>query len=309
MAFEIPANFWLALLTFTWGVTSVAQGLVANQAGLLVIRIPSGVSLVRLFTDDLCLDRSAIGILAYAIGKMGGVGGKRGWQCPDMATDNQMGTKDYIFTKIVSLTHLQLTDAERSQLLARLESDSNAAENENFAWKYGYALLLHGFSFVLYTLSLFLHSQDDCATERGGVPRYRVWCMVGLVAVHLLSSVWPSWLFLISSATPPFFVQVPSFAGCAILLATKDSSCYFSIPISLVAGRRRTKRAVGVAMQITIGDLGAVTGYITFSILVAAALWYSMESENLRRASIIAAGREEKVDHETKVLLGDREIH
>jgi len=86
-----------------------------------------------------------------------------------------------------------------------------------------------------------------------------------------------------------------------------------------------------MAMQITIGDLGAVTGvllywpafsvhrfrgphiiaigYLTFSIVVASALWYSMASENRRRARIIADGKSEEVDRETKVLLGDREVH
>ena len=84
-------------------------------------------------------------------------------------------------------------------------------------------------------------------------------------------------------------------------------------------------------MQITIGDLGAIAGvllyrpafcahrfrrphiiaigYPTFSIAVSCALWYSMASENRRRARIIAPGEDELVDHETRVLLGDREVH
>ena len=32
-------QFWLPLLTFAWGVTSVSQGLITNQAGLFGIRI------------------------------------------------------------------------------------------------------------------------------------------------------------------------------------------------------------------------------------------------------------------------------
>jgi hypothetical protein len=32
-------QIWLPLLTFAWGVTSVAQGLVTNQAGLFSIRV------------------------------------------------------------------------------------------------------------------------------------------------------------------------------------------------------------------------------------------------------------------------------
>jgi hypothetical protein len=68
---------------------------------------------------------------------------------------------------VLSLTLSQLTDAERSRLLARLDNDSDDAVREEFAWKYvrqafvdplvwGYAFLNHGFAFTLYTLSLFL---------------------------------------------------------------------------------------------------------------------------------------------------------
>ena len=67
----------------------------------------------------------------------------------------------------MALTLSQLTEAERARLLSRLDKDSDATEREKFAWKYvrqafldplvwGYALLYHGFSFVLYTLSLFM---------------------------------------------------------------------------------------------------------------------------------------------------------
>jgi hypothetical protein len=65
------------------------------------------------------------------------------------------------------LTLSQLTEEERRLLLSRLEKDSYAAEQEKFAWEYvrqafldplvwGFALLFHGFAFVLYSLSLFM---------------------------------------------------------------------------------------------------------------------------------------------------------
>ena len=110
---------------------------------------------------------------------------------------------------------------------------------------------------------------------------------------------------------------------------TPLGTCPHSWPPENISGQ--TKRVVGMAMQITIGDQGAVTGvllyrpafsvhrfrgphiiaigYLTFSIVVASALWYSMASENRRRARIIADGKSEEVDRETKVLLGDREVH
>jgi hypothetical protein len=84
-----------------------------------------------------------------------------------MAAEGQMGTRDAPPLHDDWLTLSQLTDAERSRLLARLDTDSDTAKQEKFAWKYvrqafpdplvwGYALLFHGFAFVLYTLSLFL---------------------------------------------------------------------------------------------------------------------------------------------------------
>lgn len=63
----------------------------------------------------------------------------------------------------------QLSEDERSRLLARLAEDSDAGKKEKFEWFYvrqaftdhlvwGYALLFHGFAFVLYSLSLFMVS-------------------------------------------------------------------------------------------------------------------------------------------------------
>lgn len=62
---------------------------------------------------------------------------------------------------------LQLTESERARLVARLQADSDAANREKFEWFFvrqaltdhlvwAYALLFHGFAFVLYSLSLFL---------------------------------------------------------------------------------------------------------------------------------------------------------
>lgn len=64
----------------------------------------------------------------------------------------------------------KLTEPERERLLARLQADSDAANNEKFDWFFvrqafkdhlvwGYALLFHGFAFVLYSLSLFMVRQ------------------------------------------------------------------------------------------------------------------------------------------------------
>jgi hypothetical protein len=117
-----------------------------------------------------------------------------------------------------------------------------------------------------------------------------------------------------------------------LLLPSFITDSYYrprSWPSENISGQ--TKRAVGIAMQITIGYLGAVTGvlvyqpefptqhfrrphiiaigHLIFSTIVAGVLWHRMASENHRRAKMIAANKDKIVGRETKVLLGDREIH
>ena len=55
---------------------------------------------------------------------------------PDMATESQMGMGDGIERTVLLLTLSQLTDAERSRLLARLDKDSDSSVREGIAWKY-----------------------------------------------------------------------------------------------------------------------------------------------------------------------------
>lgn len=85
----------------------------------------------------------------------------------------------------------------------------------------------------------------------------------------------------------------------------------------------QTKRAVAVAMQITIGDVGAIAGvliyrpqfashqyrkphiiaigYLCFAILAASYLWISMSRENKRRDAVLAAAKGEELQ-EAKTL-------
>ncbi|KAI0697444.1 major facilitator superfamily domain-containing protein [Cytidiella melzeri] len=227
---------------------------------------------VAVFFGGAALAGAFGGVLAYAIGKMDGIGGKRGWQWIFILEGLLTVVVSVVAYRIVPTTHKAkwLTEAERSRLLARLAADSDTANMEKFEWVYvrqaftdhlvrGYALLFHGHAFVLYTLSLFM---------------------------LLANESWPS------------------------------ENVY-----------NQTKRAVAVAMQITIGDLGAVTGvliyrpewekdhyrkphsiaigYLSFAIVVASALWWWMDKENWRRAEILGSAGGEVDDALGKVDFED----
>lgn len=111
--FELPANwglkatnppFWMPFLTISFGIVSLTQGLVTNRDGLWAIRFFLGIAEAGLFPGTVFIFshwyqrkervvRVSLffagaaaagafgGILAYAIGRMEGVGGKRGWEC------------------------------------------------------------------------------------------------------------------------------------------------------------------------------------------------------------------------------------
>ncbi|KAF8123080.1 major facilitator superfamily domain-containing protein [Mycena galopus ATCC 62051] len=394
--FEVPANIilkrfnpqiWLPTLTLVWGIVSICQGLVKNQAGFFGIRFLLGVTEAGLFPGVIYLfsvyyrrhERSwrvAIffggaalagafgGILAYLIGKMDGVGGRRGWEW--------IFILEGIITVAVSLlayfvvptwAHQAtfLTETERARLLARLEYDSDAAHEEKFEWFFvfqaftdhlvwAYALLFHGFAFVLYSLNLFLPT----IIAGLGFSSWQAQLLTvppnALAAVSIWFTVWLSSRY---DARAPFIIGSAFIAiiGYIVLLAGPTSGAQYvgvhlaaagvytgnalllSWPGENVSGQ--TKRAIAVAMQITIGDVGAIAGvliyrpefaahgfrkphiiaigYLLFAAAVATYLWAYMSRENKRR-ELLAADHGEKQSLDTaedEVLqqrLGDRSV-
>jgi hypothetical protein len=230
---------------------------------------------------------------------------------------------------------------------------------------WGYALLFHGFAFVLYTLSLFLPTiivDLGFATWKAQlmtVPpnalaalgiAFGAWlaAWTGQRASLIIASAFVAiigYTVLLTTATrtlfswqtrSPFLTRTNNSAGAqyagvhfAALGVYTGNALILSWPAENISGQ--TKRAVGLALQITVGDLGAVTGvllyrpayaadrfrkphiiaigYLTLSIIVAGGLWFYMARENRSREERIAAGKDEEVDYETKVLLGDRDVH
>lgn len=397
--FEVPANIvlkrfspriWLPLLTLSWGIVSVCQGLIHNQAGLFAVRFFLGVTEAGLFPGTIFVFsmyyrrserhfRVAIffggaavagafgGALAYGIGLMDGVGGKRGWAW--------IFILEGLLTIVISLfaffitpdwSHSAsfLTEKERARLLERLSADSDAGQLETFRWDlvrsaltdhlvWAYAFLFHGFAFVLYSLSLFLPSIiaglgfASWKAQLMTVPPYAVaaasiWTVAVIAARYKRRAV-----FIILSA-------LVGIIGYIVLIATKTAGRQYvgvflatagvytgnalllSWPGENVSGQ--TKRAVAVAMQISIGDIGAIAGvlvyrpslsahrfrtphiisigYLVFGALVAAYLWAAMARQNRLRAAArqsADANLAEKQhnsydDSEERLLQGDRHV-
>ncbi|KAF9242592.1 major facilitator superfamily domain-containing protein [Melanogaster broomeanus] len=409
--FEIPANcslkhfspqLWLPTLTLVWGIVSLAQGLVKNQAGLFGIRFLLGVTeaglfpgviytfsvyyrrrerswRVAVFFGGAALAGAFGGVFAYAIGLMDGVGGRRGWQwifIIEGAFTSAISLVAYFIVPTWSHQAKFLSEEERSRLLERLQADSDAGVHQSFRWSsvrsafgdhlvWAYALLFHGFAFALYSLSLFLPTiiaglgfktwqaqlyvhfvALDCHTgsknrQDDGSPNTVASLAIG--GTVWLSSRW--------NMRAPFIISAAavSIIGYIILLTcTTPGVQYFGVHLAAagiytgnalllswpgenVSGQ--TKRAVAVAMQITIGDIGAIAGclvyrpslssdlyrtpnliaigYLLFAILMATYLWVIMARENKRRERLLADRKGDDLSEadEDKLRLGDRSIY
>ncbi|KAJ7675802.1 major facilitator superfamily domain-containing protein [Mycena polygramma] len=393
--FEVPANvslkrfnpqIWLPTLTLVWGIVSLCQGLVKNQAGFFGIRFLLGATEAGLFPGVIYLfsvyyrrsERSwrvAIffggaalagafgGILAFAIGKMDGIGGRKGWEwifIIEGLLTVAISLLAYFVVPTWSHQATFLTEPERARLLARLHADSDSARVEKFEWYFvfqaftdhlvwAYALLFHGFAFVLYSLSLFLPTiiaglgfsswQAQLMTvPPNTLASLSIWFTVwlssrwNLRAPFIIVSAFVAilgYIILLTGPTPGaqyvgvHFAAAGVYTGNALLLSWPGENV-----------SAQTKRAVAVAMQITIGDIGAIAGvliyrpefsahrfrkphiiaigYLLFGAAVAAYLWWWMAREN-RRRDLLAAERSEddKLDAEDEVeqhRLGDRSL-
>ncbi|KZT56372.1 MFS general substrate transporter [Calocera cornea HHB12733] len=396
--FEIPCNMilkrfnprvWLPTLTLLWGITSVAQGLVSDQTGLFAVRFFLGMTEAGLFPGSIFLFsmyyprrvrhyRVAIffggaavagafgGALAYAIGLMDGVGGRRGWSwifILEGCLTVVVSLAAYFLVPTWPRSATFLTEPERAYLLRRLSNDSDAADVEPFNWDgvrqalgdhavWGYALLFHGFAFVLYSISLFMPT----IIAELGFASWQAQLMTVPPYALAAASIWLAcYASYKASIRAPFIIGAAgvSFIGYILLISTSTAGPqYLGVHLS-TAGvytgnalllswpaenvSSQTKRAVAVALQISIGDLGAIVGvlvyrpdlaanlyrtphivamaYLVFGSLVAGWLWFWLDKENKRREVVLSDRSEKGVEKEdgaddvdARRKLGDRDL-
>ncbi|KAK8214745.1 hypothetical protein M8818_002326 [Zalaria obscura] len=292
---------------------------------------------ISLFFSAASLAGAFGGILAYGIGFMKGVAGLNGWNwifiIEGIFTCVVAAAGYWFISDWPSKSHF-LTENEKAFVNARLKEDSDATQNEAFTWRnvaqalkdpkvWLYGLVYHTLSLPLYTLSLFLPSIISALGYKASsaqlltIPPYALATILTVCYAVLSERLQKRAIFImVSSAT--------AIIGYIILLANTSPAArpgvsyvgtffaaagiYPAVALALswpamnVSGQ--TKRATANAMQITIGNLGAVIGtqlyrsgdtpryvlghsfalgYLAANIMVVGLLWWVLRRENSRR--------------------------
>ncbi|CAG8071484.1 unnamed protein product [Penicillium salamii] len=291
---------------------------------------------VALFFSAASLAGAFGGILAWAISHMDGVGSLRGWRW--------IFILEGLLTVLVSIiayfwvynypaTAEFLSKEEREFIQFRLKNDNDATRDEDFSWSavqdafkdpkvWLYGLGFHTMSLPLYTLSLFLPTiikelgYSAAKAQLLSVPPYAVafFLTIGVaVASEKTHSRAPfimgssavgciGYILLLSQHRPGVSYVGTIFAAAGIYPAV---AIVLSWPANNVSGQ--TKRCIANAMQISIGNLGAVLGtqlyrtesapryflghgfalgYLVANIAVVGILWQVLKRENSEKERI-----------------------
>lgn len=248
---------------------------------------------VALFFSAAAFAGAFGGILAWGIAHMDGVGGLGGWRwiflLEGMLTV-VVGATAYLFINNWPATAKFLTSSERRAAEQRLSADSDSSETEGFSWHnvfkalkdpkcWLYCFGFHFMSLPLYTLSLFLPTiikalgYSSASAQLLTIPPYALATMLTVATAwiserhgrrgpYLLGSALIAMIgycILLGNTDPearPGVSYVGTFfAAAGIYPAT---GLVLSWPAVNVGGQ--TKRAVANALQISVGNCGAVIG-------------------------------------------------
>lgn len=249
----------------------------------------------------------------------------------------------YFFIVNYPSTAKFLTENERAYIHKRLSSNTDATRDEAFTWAnvskavkdpkvwlYGFGF--HTMSLPLYTLSLFLPTIIKELGYTAGqaqlltVPPYAIATILTvltavaserthrrapfIMAGSSLAII--GYIILLTDTRPGVSYVGTIFAASGIYPAT---AIVLSWPANNVSGQ--TKRATANAMQISIGNLGAVlgtqlyrneskprffvghgmaAGYLVSNILVVGTLWWVLKRENERRDRGLGSERLRGID-------------
>ncbi|KAH6916849.1 major facilitator superfamily domain-containing protein [Coprinopsis sp. MPI-PUGE-AT-0042] len=313
---RLRPSIWLSSMMLLWGTVMTLHGIVKNFGGLLSLRLLLGLSeaglypgvvfyisswykrsetgfRVAVFFSSATVAGAFSGLLAAAIAKMDGVGGRPGWAwifiLEGIATVVLAVASFWIIQDFPDTARF-LSDEERAFVIRRLQDDTKvSASGETFRkewiwqslrdWKTYVAMGLYmGFDGPLYAFSLFLPSIINQVRYRAtqanllSVPVY-IWGCILTVVVGYMGDRYGHrshinlGLFLVGLAAYIILIasRTPGLSYFAVYLAV--SAIYPIIPNSVawVASNVEGsyKRSVTLGMAIGFGNLnGAVTANI-----------------------------------------------
>ena len=294
---------------------------------------------IALFFSAASLAGAFGGVLAWGIAHMRGVGDLAGWQwifILEGLLTVVVAVAAYEFIHNYPSTATFLTEPERKFIQNRLSSTSigggDALNNENFSWNgvrqaagdpkvWLYGAAFHTLSLPLYTLSLFLPTiikalgYTAAQAQLMTVPPYAIATALTLTfatfsertgrrAPFILGATSIAIVGYIILLTAPTGKPAVSYVG-TIFAATgiyPATAIVLAWPANNVSGQ--TKRATANAMQISIGNLGAVLGtqlyrpntsprfylghgfaigYLVANLVVVGTLWWVLKRTNERK--------------------------
>jgi hypothetical protein len=194
----------------------------------------------------------------------------------------------YFFIHNYPSTATFLKEDERAYIQARLKYDSDATNEETFAWCnvtaalkdykcWLYGLGFHSMSLPLYTLSLFLPTiikqlgYTAAQAQLLTVPPYAVATVLTVIVAIAAEKTQLRAPFVIASTslaiigyiillTAPIKKPGVSYTGTIFAAAGIYPSCAIVLSWATANVSGQSKRATATAMTITIGNLGAVLG-------------------------------------------------
>jgi len=236
----------------------------------------------------------------------------------------------YFFVHNYPSTSKFLSESERDAVQQRLKDDSDATEDEGFNWKnvakaftdikcYLYALGFHTLSLPLYTLSLFLPTiikslgYTSAQAQLMTIPPYAIATILTVLLALLSQKLGRraplilgsssvailGYILLLSDPRPGVSYLGTIFAAAGIYPSVALTLAW---PANNVSGQM--KRAIANALQISIGNCGAVIGtqlyrtetapryflghsfalaYLVANLVVTLTLWFVLNRENKKK--------------------------
>ncbi|KAK4220965.1 high-affinity nicotinic acid transporter [Podospora fimiseda] len=327
-AFEIPSNIilkkvrpsiWLPFIMVAWGVVMTLMGIVKDYHGFLIARIVLGVAEAGLFPgvvfyltnwytrEEIQLRQAMFfsaaslagafsRLLAFAIGKMDGVGGLGGWQWTFILEGIVTVLVAFLVLFVLHdfpATATFLSEEEREFVTYRVKYQVHAKQggrplvpqNDELQWEFVRAafsdwkvwvavIMYWGFVCPVYGISLFLPTIvrelgfKKTSAQLMTIPIYATAAILGIVVSYFADRVGKRSPFIIG----PLLFMLIGFLIC--ITCTKPHVVYAEV---FIAGAATTpgvpgtitwlsnnltgtlKRSVGMALLISMANLGGVS--------------------------------------------------